>query len=60
MREDDLVRLRHMPDAAHEAISFIQGKGRDDLDNNRMLELSLIRSIEVIGEAAGQVTEGYR
>ena len=56
MHKDDTVRLRHMLDAAKEAASFVQGKQRTDLYNNRMLALSLVRLIEVIGEAAAQVT----
>ena len=33
----------------------IQGKKRSDLDSNRMLELSLVRLVEIIGEAATRV-----
>ena len=43
MRKDDLVRLRHMLDAAREATSFIKGRTRQDLDANRMLVLSLVK-----------------
>ncbi len=56
MPKDDTVRLRHMLDAAKETVSFVQGKQRSDLESNRMLVLSLVRLIEVIGEAASQVT----
>ena len=56
MRRDDLVRLRHMLDAAREALSFTAGRGRADLDANRMLVLSLVKSIEIVGEAASRVT----
>ena len=45
-----------MLDAAHEAQSFIQGRSRDDVNSDRMLLLSLVKSIEIIGEAAGRVT----
>ena len=37
MRKDDLVRLRHMLDAALEAIGFAQGKKRADLVSDRRL-----------------------
>jgi uncharacterized protein with HEPN domain len=56
MSESDRVRLRHMLDAATEALSFIEGKERADLDRNRMLLLSVIKEIELIGEAAARVT----
>jgi len=49
---DDETRLRHMLDAAKEACGFIQGKTRASLDRDRMLTLSLIKLIEIIGEAA--------
>lgn len=32
MRNDDRIRLQHMLDAANEALGFIQGKQRSDLD----------------------------
>jgi len=45
-----------MLDHAREAVAMIKGKERTDLLHNRMLELSLIRLIEVIGEAAARVS----
>jgi len=57
MRGDDQIRLQHMLDAAHEAIAFTQGRVREDLDADRMLTLSLVKEIEIIGEAANQVSE---
>lgn len=57
IRKGEAVRLRHMLDAAQEALSFTKGKTRHDLDHDRMLALSLVRLIEVIGEAAAQVTK---
>jgi uncharacterized protein with HEPN domain len=48
-------RLRHMLDNAEEAISLIKGKSRTSLQHERMLELALIRLVEVIGEAAAKI-----
>jgi uncharacterized protein with HEPN domain len=56
MREDALIRLRHMLDAAREASGFIEGRKRDDLGTDRMLALALVRSVEIIGEAGATVT----
>ena len=56
MRKDDRVRLQHMLDAANEALTFIQGKNRADLDIDRMLVLSLIRELEIIGEVASKIS----
>ena len=47
MLKDDLMRIRHMLDSAKEAISFAQNKTRIDLETNRMLVLSIIKSIEI-------------
>ncbi len=55
-RHDDRVRLRHMLDHAREAVAMITGKGRTDLQRQRMLELALVRLIEIIGEAAARVS----
>jgi uncharacterized protein with HEPN domain len=60
MRRDDLIRIRHMLDAAKEALSFAQNKSRADLDSDRMLVLSIVKSIEIIGEAASKVTQETR
>ena len=60
MRRDDLIRLRHMLDAAAEALAFARGQTRASLDTNRMLTLSIVKDIEIIGEAAARVTEDSR
>ena len=60
-RHNDIVSLRHMLDHSKEALSMVRGKHRLDLNQDRMLELALVRLIEIIGEAAGRVsTEGQR
>jgi uncharacterized protein with HEPN domain len=60
MRRDDVIRLRHMLDAAREAITFAQGRNRSDLDTDRQLALSLVKEVEIIGEAAYQVSQATR
>ena len=57
-RRDDTTRLRHMLDHAEEAVAMASGKRRDDLDNDRLLELALTRLAEVVGEAAARVSRG--
>jgi len=54
---DDLTRLQHMRDSAVEAVQFSKAHDRQDLDQNRMLSLALVRLLEIIGEAANQVSE---
>jgi uncharacterized protein with HEPN domain len=49
-----------MLDAARETQSFISGRERSDLDGSRMLALSLVKDIEIIGEAAARVSSETR
>ena len=44
-----------MIDRAREALEMVEGRTRADLDRDRQLELSLVRLLEVIGEAANRV-----
>ena len=53
---DDRTRLLHMRDAAREAVGFVRNGKREDLDNNRMLTLAVVKEIEIIGEAASRVS----
>ena len=57
---DSNVRLRHMLGAAREASQMAQGKSRADLDADRQLNLSLVRLLEIVGEAASRVPVGER
>ena len=60
MRPEDEERLRHMLDAAKEAVSFVEDKKRTNLDKDRQLALALVKEIEIIGEAAINVTEAIQ
>jgi uncharacterized protein with HEPN domain len=60
MRKEDEIRLRHMLDAAREALGFVQDRNRADLNSDRQLVLALVKVIEIIGEAAFQTSESTR
>lgn len=60
MQKADLIRLRHMLDAARHAEGFIKGKTRNSLDSERQLALALVKSVEIIGEAASRLTRQCR
>lgn len=60
MYEDDKIRLRHILDAASEAVSFTEGQYRKNLDTDRKLNLSLVRLLEIIGEAARGITNEFQ
>ena len=56
----NLVRVKHMLDAANEALSFVEGRARADLDDDRVLVLALLKSIEIVGEAASKITAEFQ
>ncbi len=45
MKQDDLVRLRHIVDAATEALGFIHNLKRKDLDQDRQLVWALVKAV---------------
>lgn len=60
MNELELVRLRHMLDAARALQSFAKGKNRAILDDDLQLAGALSKGIEIIGEAAGRLSQTTR
>ncbi|SPD72233.1 conserved hypothetical protein [uncultured Desulfobacterium sp.] len=60
MQKDDATRLRHMLDAAREAESFIRNKTRKDLDTDRKLVFALVKCMEIVGEAASNISKECR
>jgi uncharacterized protein with HEPN domain len=59
-RHDPLVRVHHMLDHAREAVEMVRNRSRTDLDTDRMLNLALVRLMEVVGEAAAWVPEEFQ
>jgi uncharacterized protein with HEPN domain len=49
-----------MLEAAEDAVAFGQGQSRRALDHDRKLTLALLKSIEIIGEAAARITVSTR
>ena len=60
MPDDDRIRMQHMLDAAREAVAFARERTRADLDTDRLLVLGLLKSIEIVGEAAARVKRRTR
>ena len=58
--KDDLNRLYHIWEAATEAMLFVKGKARDDFDQDRLLQHGLVRLLEIIGEAAANISPAFR
>ena len=59
-RHDPMVRVHHMLDHSREAVELTRGRTRADLDRDRLLNLALVRLVEIIGEAASRVPEEFR
>ena len=58
--EKDRIRLLDMLNHAREALQFINGRTRPDLDKLRWLNLSPVRLLEIIGEAAARASDSTK
>ena len=56
-KRDTSAYFRHMLTHAQEAAALAGGKARADLDSDRLLNLALVRLLEIIGEAANHIPE---
>ena len=46
--------------AARRALKYMKGVSRADFEKNEMRQDAVTRPLEIVGEAAGQVSEEYR
>ena len=60
MKPDDVIRIRHMIEAARTVARFVEGRRRADLDGDTMLGFAIVRAIEIFGEAASKVSREAR
>lgn len=60
MKIDDATHIRYLLDAAREAFVFTQGKTRFDLDKDRSLVLALVKEVEIVAQAASQISKPTR
>jgi uncharacterized protein with HEPN domain len=49
-----------MIDAGHKAVAYGAGRSRQNLDTDELFRLALTKLIEIVGEAAKQVSEETR
>jgi len=56
----DLAYLWDMLDAAHAILNFTEGKSFEQYLQDRMLQLAVERALEIIGEAAHNVSLDFR
>jgi len=57
MMDEDRIRIQHMFDASKEALTFVEGITEENFSKNRMIILSVIKDIEIIGEAASRISD---
>ncbi len=60
MLPEDIIRLRHMLDAAKKAVEFTKGKKEIDMVKDEQLSLAIVRNLEVIGEAVKHIPQEIR
>ena len=58
--DSDDIRLKHMIQSGREAVGYVQTSLRADLETNRQLLHSILRCLEIMGEAASRVSLDYR
>jgi uncharacterized protein with HEPN domain len=56
----DFIRLEHIRDAIIVAVQLAGESSRADLQGDLKLELALARCVEIVGEAANQLSEETR
>jgi uncharacterized protein with HEPN domain len=57
MTDKDLVRLKHMLDSINAILEFVRDKNRVNLSESRLLSSAIARELEILGEAAGRVSQ---
>lgn len=57
---EDVVRIRHLTEAADKVAVFSNGRTRADLESDEILRLALTKLVEIVGEAAKQVSPQTR
>ena len=60
LRHNDELYIHHIQEASRKIIQRLQGITRAAFDANEEKQDSIIRQMEIIGEAAGQVSEAFR
>lgn len=59
-QSEDFTRIRHMLESSLEACGFPGDMTFEAFRNNRLMGNAVVRSLEVVGEAASQVTQTFK
>ncbi len=57
MESKDVVRFRHMFDSVAALLTFVKGRKRAHLNNDRLFANAIVRELEVLGEAANRISK---
>jgi uncharacterized protein with HEPN domain len=60
MKRDDTVYLHHILDAIGLIEEYTKGMSEDDFFTNSMAHDAVVRQLEIIGEAARNISDGFR
>ena len=58
--DDDATRLSHIVEAAQEAIDYAKGLDREAFQENRPIQHSIVRCLEIVGEAVSRLSPALR
>ncbi|MEI6499912.1 MAG: HepT-like ribonuclease domain-containing protein [Armatimonadota bacterium] len=54
--EEDRIRIRHVIEAADDALRYVRDRKREDLDSDRQLTHALVACLLIMGEAANAIS----
>ena len=60
MRAEDKILIMHMIESAQSAQEFLSDKKYQNLQNDKQLAFAVVRALEILGEAASQITQELR
>ncbi len=55
MSKDEKVYLRHIQDSIEKIESYVSGINRDEFFKKSIIQVAVIRQLEIIGEAAKRI-----
>jgi uncharacterized protein with HEPN domain len=57
---DDRIRIRHLRAAVEKTLRYTEGSSQQALEDDEILRLAITKLVEIVGEAAKQVSEPTR
>jgi len=60
MQHDDGAYLRHMLDMSRKARALADGRSAEQFQRDEVLRLALLHLLQIVGEAANQVSQQFR